>query len=149
MLTSLPLSPGAVMAHAVLTFLVALAIMPLALKLLRTRTRFLVLVALCLPFLFLALALPLVCGRSLANRLWPLAPLEGLLISPAPILPLLGVLIRVPTDYLRTARGLGADWQHRLRFLWFPLLRGRLVAGLLMALLLSALTACELNLMIP
>ncbi|WP_086644897.1 hypothetical protein [Acetobacter sp. DsW_063] len=66
---------------------------------------------------------------------------QGACISLVAALPSLTVLARAPGDLTRTARGLGADWRARALLLWLPLLRGRLLFGLGVILVLSAALA--------
>ena len=81
-----------------------------------------VLLACLLPGLVLAVWLPgIVKGTSVAGCV-----MQGVLLAPLAMWPLLGVLRRVPATLSRTASGLGADTQARLRLLWLPLLGGPL-----------------------
>ncbi|GBQ97968.1 hypothetical protein AA23498_3049 [Acetobacter nitrogenifigens DSM 23921 = NBRC 105050] len=66
---------------------------------------------------------------------------QGACISLAAALPALAALAHAPGDLARTARGLGADWRARALLLWLPLLRGRLLFGLGVILVLSAALA--------
>lgn len=52
--------------------------------------------------------------------------MQGVFMAPAAMWPLLRVLQRMPPTLARTASGLGADAQARLRLLWLPLLGGPL-----------------------
>ncbi|PYD79611.1 hypothetical protein CFR77_05835 [Komagataeibacter sucrofermentans] len=80
--------------------------------------------ALMLPGLALALLWPGLVGHG--GGMGSVA--QGALVAPAALWPLLRVLDAVPPGLSRTARGLGAGAQARLRLLWLPLLAGP-VAG--------------------
>lgn len=98
----------------------------------------------------LALLLPAVCltvspGIRLAVRhslslpampIWP--PVHLLLgVLPVLLLPLLGVLARMPAGQRRAAAGLGARGLAMLRLVWLPQLGPSVLLGLLLAALLD------------
>ncbi|AZV39055.1 hypothetical protein CFR75_05525 [Komagataeibacter xylinus] len=74
--------------------------------------------ALMLPGLALALLWPGLAGQG--GGMGSVA--QGAFVAPAALWPLLRVLDAVPPGLSRTARGLGAGAQARLRLLWLPLL---------------------------
>ncbi|ATU74082.1 hypothetical protein CT154_15950 [Komagataeibacter xylinus] len=76
------------------------------------------LLACMLPGLVLAVWWPgLAKGATVAGCM-----IQGVLLAPAAMWPLLCALRRIPPTLSRTACGLGADAQARLRLLWLPLL---------------------------
>ncbi|GEN62629.1 hypothetical protein [Acetobacter oeni] len=143
---TLHLSPDlTILLHATVTLMAAAAAAAISLMFARKNYWLTISIALWIPAIIIAFQIPLFLNvhETDTSRLLTLSVslLQGLLLSPTLGLPAMMALSNAHPDLSRTAKGLGADSFERIRFLWLPLLRKRLLFGFASGTLLAGLMA--------
>ena len=120
----------------ILGLLIGCGVITLLMRLLPARHVRLLGLLVLLPGPALAFALPELhrAGLSFIGRHYDI--LQGVLISPAVMMPFGATLLGLPIGTTRAAIGLGADLKTRLKLIWLPLLLPAALLSLTIAVLL-------------